>query len=438
MAPMRAGGSPRPRRTGEVVAVLSLVCLAAAVPSRSRAADLNLSSGTYLLSYESDVAGGKQSYLPLYEYLSADAHDLGGRPLSFHFYGWGRIDLDDDTDDDGKGGFLSSAYLQYRHPQGNAEVRLGRFFLAEGSAAETLDGAFVKFRTGSGIGLSAFGGVPVERSITATETGDSIYGGRLFFARAGFAEIGATYLFEDGDFRGDDREIVGADLWLRPGIPVEITGRADYNLATEELAYQRYALRIQAVKALDLSVGYEDYTYADLFQNSLNPVFLPPTADNTDQVRSWFALLDFHVAGGLSLQAGYKDIRHDRDDPGDAQRATGGLRFVFHGGKDVAGLSAAIQSADREENEYEEYRGFLTFSPGNFRFTADALTQKYKKAISGIDDAWQLVGSAAWQALSWLRVAGDLTYTESPRFDKDYAGLVKIVMDLGHSTGGAK
>lgn len=413
-----------------------LLLLPALLPAPCRAAEINLSSRTYLLYYEREVAGGDdQQFAPLYEYLSGSARELGGMPLSFHFYGWGRVDLADDTDDDGTGGDLASAYLQYLHPTGNAEMRLGRFFLTEGTAAEIMDGIFLKGRTPVGLGLSVFGGVPVERTITPTDTGDSIYGGRLFFSRAGFAEIGVSYLMEKGDFQGDDREMIGGDLWISPGIPVELTGRAFYNVSTSAMAQQRYVLRITSISRLDLAVGYEEYTYKDLFQTALHPAFLSPTIDNTDEVQSVFAIADFQIAEGLTVEAGVKSIKHELSNPGDATRAELGLRYAYNDRNDVAGLSAAFVSADRAENEYQEFRAFAIYSPGLWRFSLDALTQRYEEPIGGIDDAYQVVGSAGVQALPYLKFSGDVTYTRSPRFTEDYAGLVRVSIDISGSTG---
>ena len=34
-------------------------------------------------------------------------------------------------------GDLGSAFLEYLHPRGNAQMKLGRFFLTEGAAVET-------------------------------------------------------------------------------------------------------------------------------------------------------------------------------------------------------------------------------------------------------------------------------------------------------------
>jgi hypothetical protein len=414
-----------------------LLLLPAVLPAPCRAADITLSSRTYLLYYEREVVGGeKNKYAPLYEYLSGDASNLGEKPVAFHFYGWGRLDLADDTDDKGSGGEIGSAYLQYLHPTGNAEMRLGRFFFTEGVAAEILDGVFLKTTTPTGFGLSLYGGVPVEKSITSTDTGDSLYGGRVFYARKGFAEIGFTYLMEKGDFQGEDREILGGDLWVRPFTPVELLGRIAYNNATSGIAQQRYVLRLFPFTKLEVAVGYENYNYKDLFQTSLNPAFLSPTLDNTDEVQSVFAVVDYLITEGLTVEVGVKSIRHDRDDPGDATRADLGLRYAYNDKKDVAGLSAAVVSADRDENEYNEYRAFATCTRGIWRFTLDALTQQYKKAISGVDDAYQVVGTAGWQVLPNLKVSGDLTYTRSPQFSKDFAGLIRASLDLGTTTGG--
>ena len=414
-----------------------LLLLPALLPDPCRAADITLSSRTYLLSYQREnPGGGDRNFFPLYEYLSGDASKLGGKPLSFHFYGWGRLDLGDDTGGDHRGGDIASAYVQYLHPTGNAEMRLGRFFFTEGTAAEILDGIFLKTRTPVGLGLSVFGGIPVERTISSTETGDSIYGGRLFFARAGFTEIGVTYLKEKGDFQGDDRETVGGDLWVRPFTPVEVTGRVAYNVSTSALASQRYVVRVTPYIGLDLAVGYEGYKYKDLFQTALHPAFLSPAIDNNDEVQVLFAIVDLKIAERLTLELGGKNIRHDRSDPGDATRIEAGLRYAYNDLKDVAGLSVAVVSADQDENEYQEYRAFATYTPAGWRFSLDALTQRYKEQIGGIKDAYQVVGSAGYQVLPYLKVSGDVTYTRSPRFTEDYVGLVKASLDLGTTTGG--
>jgi outer membrane protein OmpA-like peptidoglycan-associated protein len=93
-------------------------------------------------------------------------------------------------------------------------------------------------------------------------------------------------------------------------------------------------------------------------------------------------------------------------------------------------------SADQSRYGYQEYRTFASYSPGRWRFSLDALTQQYKEKISDARDSYQVVGSAGWQVYPYLSVSGDLTYTKSPRFSYDYAGLLRVSVDLGFSTGG--
>jgi hypothetical protein len=58
---------------------------------RSGTANPTLSSRTYGLSFERELPEEPRNhYAPLYEYLSLTSSNLGGKPPSLHFYGWGR------------------------------------------------------------------------------------------------------------------------------------------------------------------------------------------------------------------------------------------------------------------------------------------------------------------------------------------------------------
>ena len=422
-----------------LVAAVSLV-LSALPTGPATAAEVTLSSKTYGLLFEREFAGGrKDRYAPLYEYLSADAANLGGRPLSFHFYGWGRVDLAEQTGAGKTTGEIGSLYLEYLHPEGNVQGKLGRFFLTEGAAVDTIDGAFVKTTTPVGLGVSLYGGVPEQYSIReGAGRADSLYGGRIFFVRSGFAEIGASYLKESGSSGDLDRELVGGDLWVRVGGPVEFAGKAYYNRSASEMASQRYAVRIVPNAVLDISAGYEAYSYKGLFRSALNPAFVHPSVDNNDKVGTIFGTVDWEFTPGWTLEVAGRNIRHDLSDPGDANRGEVGLRHAYNDKKDVAGLSAAFVSADNAENEYREYRAFATYSPGKLRLTLDGLAQNYKQEINGKKNACQVVATAGYRILAALQVSGNLTYTQSPHFEKDYAGLVRLSYDLATGTGGRK
>ncbi len=399
-------------------------------------ARVDITSETYLYLYERDIPLGTDKQLaPLYEYVSGDIYDFRGEAYSLHFYGWGRLDLGDETGSGRTAGDLSSFYLQYLGPEANTQYRVGRFFMAEGTAVETIDGVFAKSQFKKGFGAAAFAGVPVEQSSSAIDEGNSILGTRVFYVREGTLEVGVTYLLENGDFRGDDRKEIGTDLWFRPRGPFELTARTIYNLSTSEMALGRYVVRYIPNETIDLSVGTEGYGYDDYFQSALNPAFGATTLDFTDEVQSNFILLDWKATDSLTVEAGFQTFDHDAADPGDANRAEVGIRYLMDGFVDMLGASVVSQSADLAENEYTEYRAFGKRKAGKWDFSLDALTQRYTQAISGEKNAHQVVGSAGLQLKPNFRVSGDLRYTKSPTFKKDYAVLLRATVDLDNVTG---
>jgi len=225
---------------------------------------------------------------------------------------------------------------------------------------------------------------------------------------------------------------------VRVGGPVELTGQAYYNQSAKEMSSQRYAVRITPGATFDISAGYESYTYKGLFKSALNPAFVYPAVDNNDKVQTIFGIVGWTFSPGWTLEFAGKAIRHDESDPGDANRGEIGVRHTYNNSKDLAGLSAAFVAADRDENEYQEYRAFGTYTPDKLRLTLDGLYQHYKQEINGKNNAYQVVATAGYQFLAALQVSANLTYTKSPNFENDYAGLVRVNYDLGTSTGGKK
>jgi hypothetical protein len=275
-------------------------------------------------------------------------------------------------------------------------------------------------------------------TLAGREGGDSLYGARVFFSRAGIAELGASYLKEDGSTETTDRELYGGDLWIRVAKGVELTGQAYYNGTTHGMASQRYAVRVVPGASFDISAGYESYEYEGLFGPTLNPAFVYPALDNADEVSSIFGVVDWRFAPGWTLEFAGKLIDHDKSDPGDATRGEVGLRYGYNKNRDTAGFSVAMVAADRDENEYQEYRAFATWTMDKLRLTADGMYQNFKQEISGKKNAFQAVATAGYRFLDALQLSGSVTYTQSPSYDYDYAGLVRLSYDLSATTGGKK
>lgn len=416
---------------GFPILIIFILLFAISSVTSSSAAEVSISSDSYLFYFERDVAkGGSFDFVPFYEYISADVGNLKDRPVSFHINGWGRIDLGDNQGGSSNTGDLSSAFFRYNHPRGNGEIRLGRFFFAEGTAADILDGIYVKGVGERGFGLAFYSGIPVEHTITTTDTGDFLIGGRLFYVKPGYAELGLTLLYEDGDFQGEKREVIGLDFWTHPFTRFELVGSAQYNSATDSLSYQDYLFRYTHSEVMSIAFGYEDYKYKGYFQTALHSVFSSPIIDPSDEEQDLSISIDWALKENLKLEGSVKTFLHDKDDPGDATRFEVGARYRFNELENIAGITAAFVTADKKENEYFEIRGYGTYSYKKWLFALDGLTQRNEKSIMGKKSTYQAVGSARFTLLPYLNLLGNFTYTKSPRFEDDFMIFLKASLQF--------
>ncbi|RMG60458.1 MAG: hypothetical protein D6713_02900, partial [Deltaproteobacteria bacterium] len=376
-------------------------------PYPGRTESYNIESKTYLLYFERDLPGETAKFLPLYEYLSGNVEGITADGLSFHFNGWGRFDLGDDSGEDERGGDLSSAYFRYLHPEGNGEVKAGRFLLTEGIAASRVDGIFLKGRTPLGVGVSLYGGLPVEGAISGAETGDFLGGGRIFYEVNGLLEAGVSYLWEDGNFRDGDRSDLGVDIWLRPYTLLEFSGQAGYSFATSSLAFQDYLIRLFPAQGIQVGLTYEQYKYKGFFQPALNPAFASPALDLDDQVQVAGVFATGTFSESLSLTASLEVVSHESGKEGDANRYSLSGEYRFEEGESFVGGSVAFVDADEGENEYSEVRGYGTLTYRGVRMTFDGLYQRLKEAIYGEKKSYQLTGGANYEIRENLAVRGE-------------------------------
>lgn len=416
------------------IKTLAFACLAVLVVNGTAVgAELDLRASTYLHLYQVDqLLGAETDHAPLYQYLSLDLRETEVSDLSFHLYGWGRLDLLEETDPDFATGHLSSAHAQYRHRKGQGQVKAGRIFITEGTAMEALDGLYLK-ESFNGFGISLFGGVPNGDEDAQFDRGDILAGGRVWIAAPGKIEAGLNYLYEDGDFEGDKRQEAGMDLWLQPTTRTSLSGNLLYNLSTSDLATGDLALRIQPTEKTELTIEGSAYNYQDLFQATTNPVFGDSTLDPDDEVTTMSGSAQWRPSGPLTFLCSAKAVDHKLDDPGDVIRAEAGADMAMDGILTAAGLRMAVQSGDLAENEYNDLRGFASFSTGRLAFTLDALLTAYEEPIDGEDQALRFTGSAGWKITPLLKVSGDLRLTRSPIYEEDIAAVLRL--DYGHGVG---
>lgn len=415
--------------------LIILTFLAGFLPESVAGSELELGSSTYLHMYQEDqVAGPDSDHASLSEYISLDLWEVGRPELSFHLYGWGRIELQDESGSDSGDGHLSSAQIRYYSDNGTSQIRAGRILLAEGSTLEALDGVHLRKSLGR-TGFSFFGGIPNEDDRSNDLRGDTLAGVRGFFISPGKMEIGLNYLTEDGDFSGDDREEAGTDLWFKPTASIEINGHALFNLSTSGLASDDLSVRFSLTSNVAFTVETEGYTYEDLFQTVTNPAFFSSGINPADEVRIVRGGFNWSPAGHLDVRGALKTTDHKEDDPGDNTRTELEVDMDTKVLFERVGIRLADQTGDLPENEYSEIRVFCMTSTGSFRWSIDALALMYEEKISGEDQTTQVVGSAGWKFTDNFDLSGDVRFTRSPVFDEDLAVMLRARYDFGAGSG---
>lgn len=430
----------------------TLCCLSLAIvsliPLLACAADLGV-GGTTLLRFEQRSFPGfdKQTVVPATQFLGADLDKIGDGNLSFHLYGWGRVDLADRSTSGGDtAGDLTYGYLGYRFPAANGAIKAGRFFLNEGVAVEQIDGISARADLQKGVTLALFGGAPVQLDRDSKSKGEYIAGGRVSYRLAGILELGVSGLHEGrvtlGTASGikDDRQLVGGDIWLSPHRIIELNGHSSYNAATEGIAEHSYHLTVRPHKALSLSGQYNEQNFKDYFAYSnLRSLFNP---DNDGELKSYGGAVTWLAAAPLELTADYR--RYNRsgsestDSNGNSNRYGGEVRLTLLGKKVRSGLSYHRSDGASSFNSYHEVRGYGLYDSTRYIASIDAIGQFYKNSIFNEKEAFEVIASTGYRILPELALSGDLSYGQNPRLTDELRGVLRLTFNYTAASKGAK
>lgn len=370
------------------ISLLSLGTL----PATGAGAELRFQSDTLLRAFERDVGGGDGFALPLYEYLQADYGRAGEEAVTFHLYGWGRIDLSGgDYFEERFGGGRDTAgellygYLQYAPSDSPLTARLGRLHLFEGGANESIDGVRISADLGDLFSVSAYGGWPVALDASDGRSGDSLYGGRLSHHRRGLYQIALSYknVGNDGDRQ---EEMLGIDFSLFLPKGVSLAGLSTRNLRTEGWAEHFYEARF-TFGNFELRPFFEHFRYEDYFgtgENTGNPFrFLPGLRDRLTVIGA-----DLLWQQSDRWEWGVKGKHYDHDERGGSSQFVSGVG-IWHGeeGLSQAGGELGVMNGDRAEDRYLLGRIFiwcdgLTIPVLRF-VTADLVGAWYDEKIYG-------------------------------------------------------
>lgn len=411
-----------------VMGVLLLVLILLLAPSESPAASLAGNSRTYVLSRES-AAGA--NLMPLYEYLDFNVQDLGKETISVHFGGWLGYDLQDDTfgSNKKKGSELQYGYVSYRAKERNAVVNLGRVMVFEGIAAERVDGIYARTDLVKGIGISAFGGAPVETGIDLPGN-STVYGGRISHQYQGLYIIGASYLNENKDNAKVNTDIWrregGIDLWARPMNKVELAGRSSYNFQTVGWMEHSYYLIFGPFDKVRINTEAAWINYGDYFASSTSNVFkLIPGGilDPKEKVSILGPEVFYAINEKWGISADYKTYSYDI--AGSASYY--GVKATYRTPESyTAGLSIHKMDGDANRFKYDEYRGYASKKINKFNVAIDLLDVKYKEPINKVTDAYSATLAGGYDLTRKLKLGIDVEYSKTPDFDKNVRFFMKL------------
>jgi len=416
------------RRTPAALLLITLIFMLPP-PADAGAAKLKVTSDTLVRVFERDTTEGEdKEVVPGYEYLQVDYGSLQEKGLSFHLYGWGRLDFaSSGYYDKDNAGELLYGYFEYTHPETNAAVRLGRFYVFEGVANQAVDGLGIRSDLSPWFTLSAYGGFPVALDSTDGRSGDSTFGGRLSHHLAGWYDVGVSYKNTDND--GDNaEEMLGLDLAVYLPRGVSLVGFSSRNLDTEGWAEHSYELGIP-VAGLLLRPYYRKFQYEDYFGTGAlarNPFIFEAATGETLEVVGGDVTWPVSPAWELGARVKYLDydLRSGNSEYYSALANWHGEMLTAVGGE------IGYANGTGGNNDYWLGRLFVYYDqlqsilPHGF-LTGDLVYADYNRDIFGKSDSLFLSLGAGRRFLDEaleIKVSGD--YSSDPFFDEDWRGML--------------
>ncbi len=411
---------------GRIVGLFTfMVIFSLALPGASFSGSVNLESGTLVRYFERENRSGADSQVvPIYEYLRLDLSRDRDDPLSFHLYGWGRATEGDEFFEDDTAGELLYGYLQYRPPAQNLLLRLGRQYVFEGVANESVDGLFARIDLTSSVSVSGYAGMPAALDSSAGRDGDLLYGGRVAWSRRGLFEIGTSYKFIANDSDTDEKRI-GVDLSLQLPKDIFVSGYSTRNLITGGWAEHSYEARLYW-GSLEVRPFFQSFNYDDFFSdrdNSAAPFrFLAGTGNSlTSTGGEVFWYPDERIECGVKVKYYNYQERFDS-----SQYYAGFLTWKWSI-LSQAGLEIGRMDGDGTENRYTLGRAFFYWDAAPGFLTGDVVYVPYDEQIYAEDRSlFASVGVGKKFLRDSLALKLSIDYSSDPYFEEDVRGLFRV------------
>lgn len=426
------------------------------------AQDVSVYGTTLAQMWKQDAPGfDKRTSAPAAQFLGIDATQLGNEALSLHLFGWGRVDLGDESTRGGKtGGDLTFGYLKYRFPEANAEIKAGRFAVYQGVGVEQVDGISARADLKGGFKVSFFAGKPVIYKTLAPIAQkdyefqrDVIFGGRVAWRMLKFGEIGVSYL-QDGSTAAKDlpipssvdytRRQVGADIRLVPVAAVDFSGRTVWDVAKHgetavapkpsRIAEHDYTLAVKIAPLLVMTGNFTERNFQAYFAGTNMSLFREM---ELGKHRGYGGSVVWGSAASLQVTVDYRNTK--RDEYGEAHRYGGDIRWSALDSKLRTGFGfhrvAAddILKADSGVPTYglshREVRAWVMYESGRYSASLDGIHQHFDDKndpyLSGVTSQYEWIGSLGAQITPAVKISGDLSYGANPLFKKEVRGLLR-------------
>ncbi len=396
------------------------VLLVLVLPAQAATTELKLKSDTIVRNFERETLDREDQIVPVYEYLQLDYANSKAKDMTFHAYGWMRVNLGDDYFDDETEAELLYAFADYRPKGRDYMVRIGRQYVFEGVANENVDGISGSVDINPYLSLSGYTGFPAALDATDGRSGDWLAGGRLSLHKTGKHDLGLSYKYvlSDGD---RDEELAGVDLSLSLPGRVTLMGYSTRNLVADRWAEHFYELRF-GLGRFEFRPFFQQYQLDGFFlnkDNSSGPFRVISTLDSETRVVGteafWYPSEDYEFA------VKYKD--YDYQERFDSARYYSG---VFTYKWDILshfGLEGGRMEGDQADLRYKMGRAFvyLNLPPGFI--TGDFMYVDYDEPIFNEDrSVFASLGFGRRMLHDALDLRLSFDYSSDPNFDDDYRG----------------
>jgi hypothetical protein len=404
------------------IVLLSLIIAQIVSIPRTSAAEINVTSKTYLRFYHD---ARDNAYAPLYEYVELESKDQEHGRWDFYLSSWWGHDFQTLGEGSRNRDELTYAYLRYSPYQDkHILISAGRHFVFEGVTAEQIDGVSARWELSPLNGVSLFGGVPVITDFDQ-RGGDSVYGGRIYQRIPSLAEVGLSVLNERND-GARFREEAGVDIWLLPFRKVEVKGHSFYNNITAGWGEHAYTLRLFPVKTLTLSGSYSRTSYNDAFATRTLSVFSPDFLGKDETLTKAGGMVEYRVTDAVTGAVDYSNYSY---------KTMG--RAGYYGAKVSAMLSGISTGAsvhrmegDGERLRYLETRIYTAADVTSWRFSLDAINHHYDQPYNSVGSAYSLNGNIRYLISDALTSNFSVDYSKTPDFSRDTTVMLNLVYNF--------